>query len=79
MFSLSALVTRSFGGRDTGSASTDDRLDRFDNRRLRTTTVPANGSPAREAIRQPPNMGHLIASAPRWLYDFSPVESFDFD
>jgi hypothetical protein len=55
MSSVLAVVTQSFGGRDTeratvplprlgrGEASTDDGLDRSHNPRLRTTTQPTQG------------------------------------
>jgi hypothetical protein len=54
MCSVSTVVTRSFGGRDTESASTDDGLDHFCNRRLKrhscreTGAVPVKRSAATE-------------------------------
>jgi hypothetical protein len=72
MRSVSAVVTRSFDGRDTESASADDGLDRFHDRRSRTTKLPANGSRGLEAITQPPTMGPTLIAcatpmAPRFL------------
>jgi hypothetical protein len=76
MWSASAVVTRSFGARDTECASTDDGLDRFHNRRLRTTKLPADGRPwlwGRLAATE--HMPTLIAGPPRWLHDLSPAGS----
>jgi hypothetical protein len=70
--SVSAVATRSFDGRAIASASSVDALDRSHDRRLRTTTLPANGSRGLEAITQLPTMGPtLIACASLWLRDFS--------
>src|SRR6266536_4823226 len=70
MCAVSAVVTRSFGGRDTKSASTDERLDRF---QQRTTRPPANGSRAREHQAATEHRSTLIASALRSLHDLSPA------
>jgi hypothetical protein len=70
MCSVSAVVPRSFGGRDTESASTDERLDRF---QQRTTRLPANGSRAREHQAATEHRSTLIASALRSLHDLSPA------
>jgi hypothetical protein len=55
MSSDSAPVTLNFGERDTGSASTDDALDRsLHNRRLRTTKLSAR--------REPWSLGESVAT-----------------
>jgi hypothetical protein len=84
MSSVSAPVTRSFGERDTGSASTDDALDRsLHNRLLRTTKLSARREPwSRGESVATGHPATLISSPPRWLHDLSPtgllVRSHDF-
>ncbi len=74
MVHLSGRHAKLFGGTGIESASPDDGLDRFHNRPLRTTTLPTLGSRACEAIRAATEHGPtLIASAPRWLHDLSPL------
>src|SRR4029453_18719643 len=77
MYSVSALVTRSFGARDTESRSTDDGLDRGGPDRSRNRLLSGRRSADGSRVTESPpasEHGHtLIDSPPQWLHDFSPL------